>query len=331
MKVIITGATGFMGRNLAERLSEDGHQILATGRSLAVGNELRKRGIDFKPADIMNAEDLVEAFSPVDCVVHCAGKSGDWGRYEDYYKVNVVGTQNVLNACIHHGIKKLIFISSPSLYYNGENRLNVREDEPLPPRQASDYAKTKLIAERLLLDPRQNNCKVIILRPRAVFGPYDNTFVPRILRMSEKKAFPLINNGQALVDITYIENLIDAVRNCLAAQKTSWNQAYNVSNGNPITIRDWFAKILDIFERPFKPKNIPVPLAEIVATLMELSSRLPFGPKQPSMTRFSVGYMAKSMTLSLEKSKQQLGFSPRFGNQESFQSYRQWYQSYRED
>jgi nucleoside-diphosphate-sugar epimerase len=199
MKVIVTGATGFMGRNLSERLGEDGHQITATGRSLAVGKELRNKGIDFKPADLLDAEGLIEAFSPVDRVVHCAGKSGDWGRYRDYYRVNVAGTRNVLKACHHHGIEKLIFISSPSLYFNGRHRLDVREDEPLPPKQATAYARTKLMAEHLLFDPQQNCCQVISLRPRVVFGPYDSTFVPRILRMSAKKTFPLIDKGQALV------------------------------------------------------------------------------------------------------------------------------------
>ena len=327
MKVIITGATGFIGRNLAGSFYEDGRQVIATGRSLEVGNELQEKGIDFKPTDILDSGRLTDVFSPADCVVHCAGRSGDWGRYEDFYKANVVGTRNVLKTCIHHGIKKFIFISSPSMYFNGEDRFNISEDDPLPASQASHYAKTKLIAENELLATQQKGCKVIILRPRAVYGPYDNTFLPRILRLSEKRTFPLINNGQALVDITYIENFIDAIRYCLTAQEISWNEIYNISNGNPITIKDWFAQILEIFERPFKPKNVPLPLAGAVAGVMEFLSHLPFGPKQPSMTRFSVGYMAKSMTLSIEKARLQLGYAPRFDNRESFKRYKKWYQS----
>ncbi len=327
MKVIITGATGFIGRNLAASLREDGLQVIATGRSLEVGNALREKDIDFKPADMLDSGRLTELLSPADCLIHCAGRSGDWGSYEEFHQANVIGTRNVIKACIHHGIEKFIFISSPSIYFNGEDRLDIKEEDPLPASPANHYARTKLLAEGELSAIRQKRCQVIILRPRAVYGPHDTTFLPRILRLSENRTFPLINNGQALVDITYIDNFMDAIRNCLNAQDSSWNETYNISNGSPITIKEWFAQMLDILDRPFKPKNVPLPLAGAVAGVMELICSLPFGPTQPSMTRFSVGYMAKSMTLSIAKARLRLGYTPRFDNRESFRRYKRWHQS----
>jgi len=323
MKVIITGATGFLGRNLAESLHDDGVDVVATGRTRSVGDELSGQGMAFLPADILDAEGLEGVFASGDCVVHCAGRYGDWGSYDDFHRDNVVGTRNVVRACDRHGIRKLIFISTPSMYYDGKDRLDIAESEPLP-EQTMCYGKTKRIAELELLALRERGYRVIILRPRAVYGPHDNTIVPRILRMAKKRRMPMVNHGRALVDITYVGNFVDVVRASLNAGDEAWNEVYNVSNGDPMRVRDWFQQVLDIFDRPFRPLNVPEPAARAVAMGMEWASRLPFGPKEPSLTRFSVGYMAKSMTMSIAKAKEKLGWSPRVGNREGFERYADW-------
>ncbi|MFC1830158.1 NAD-dependent epimerase/dehydratase family protein [Thermodesulfobacteriota bacterium] len=330
MKIIITGATGFLGRNLAEHFHDDGMQVVITGRSPDVGDELQKKGIEFQKADILDLNELNHAVSFADCLIHCAARSGPWGRYRDFYENNVVGTQNVVSACRNHGIKKIIFISTPSVYFTGEDRYDISESEPLPERQASHYSKTKLISERELLALQHEGFKVIIFRPRALFGPYDNTFVPRILRLAEKKQMPLVNDGQALIDITYVDDFVDAVRKALFAPDDAWNEVYNISNGDPISVKEWFSEVLRIFDRPFRPKNIPEPAAKILAGIMEFVSYLPLVNREPPMTRFSVGYMAKSMTLNIDKAKQKLGYSPRVSNQEGFEKYAEWYNANRQ-
>ncbi len=138
---------------------------------------------------------------------------------------------------------------------------------------------------------------------------------------------PLINNGQALVDITYVDNFIDAIRSCLTAPENAWNETYNISNGDPISVKDWFAILLKIFDRPFKPKNFPESVTKIIAGMMEFIGYLPFVDKEPAMTRFSVGYMAKSMTLAIDKAKHKLYYSPRVSNEQGFELYAKWYHS----
>jgi len=325
MKVIVTGATGFMGRNLVEGLKQDGMEVIATGRNREVGAELEKSGVDFRPADIEDQKGLIKALSPTDCLVHSAGKSGHGDEYNEYHGPNVVGTRNVVEACRRHGIRKIIFISSPSIYFTRKDRYDISEDEPLPKKQKNPYSLTKLISERELLALAPEGFRTIILRPRGVYGPHDNTIVPIILKLAEKDAIPLINGGNALVDVTYVENYVDAVKKGLRAKDSAWNHAYNISNGDPITMREWFAEVLKIFDVPFRPKSIPIPAAKVMAGLMEAASFLPFGPKKPAMTRFTVGYMARSMTLSLKKAKDMLGYAPRIGTQEGFERYARWY------
>ncbi len=324
MKVIITGATGFLGRNLAESLSNDGIEVLATGRSPVAGKELQEKGTSFVTADIRDLDRLEQAFAPADCVIHCAALCDPWGKYKKFYEANVIGTRNVVKACRKHGIKKMVFISTPSIYFNGKDRYDISENEPLPDRQISNYSKTKRIAEEELTASGDQGYRTIILRPRAVYGPHDATIIPRILRMAEKKHMPLINGGRALIDITYVDNLVDAVKKSLTAPEDAWNDVYNISNGDPINVRDWFSQVLSIFERPFKPKEIPEFAAKTMAAVMELTGYLPFIGKEPPMTRFAVGYMAKSMTMNIDKAKQLLGYSPRVGNQQGFEKYAHW-------
>jgi nucleoside-diphosphate-sugar epimerase len=325
MKVIITGATGFIGRNLAEAFNAEGLEVVATGRSERIGRELEQGGITFHPADVRDADSVRRAFEPADCLVHCAGKSGDWGKYRDFFETNVMGTRNCIPACKAHGIGRILFISTPSVYFNGRDRFGISEDEPLPERQRSAYAKTKLMAEAELKALLGEGFQVMTFRPRAVFGPYDNTFVPRILMMAQSGKFPFINGGQALVDITYVDNLTSAVRKGLDAPPEAWNQIYNISNNDPVTIRHWFTSLLAFFGKELAPKNVPVPAAKAMATLMEAASLLPFGSKRPALTRFSVGYMARSMTLSIAKAKAMLGYKPLVGNEEGFKRTAAWY------
>jgi nucleoside-diphosphate-sugar epimerase len=327
VKIIVTGATGCLGRNVAETFHGDGMEVVATGRSTTIGAELRNRGVDFRTADIRDPAQLDRVLSPADCLVHCAGRSGDWGTYRDFHETNVIGTRNVVDACRRHGLTKIIFVSTPSIYYTGKDRYDVSESDPLPDKQRTHYARTKLIAESDLLQSPQSDYKAMVFRPRAVYGPHDRTFVPRILRLAKKKHLPLINDGRALTDITYVGNFVDAVKRSLEAPDRAWNQAYNLSNGEPITMREWFSQVLAIFGRPFRPKNVPEPVAKAIALSMELLGHLPFGPKKPAMTRFSVGYMARSMTMAIDKARENLGYIPRIGNREGFGKCAEWYGS----
>ncbi len=323
MKIIITGATGFIGRNLAEQLHENGIQVIATGRNEEIGRALTSHGVVFRPADLSSPQALEAAFSPADCVIHCAAKAGDWGGFDEFYQTNVLGTRHVIQACRRHGINRLIFISTPSVYIDGRDRFDILESDPLPARQLTHYAITKLAAEQELLALSDEGFEVIIVRPRAVYGPYDNTFIPRLLRMAKRRRFPLIGGGETRVDVTYIVNLVELIRAALSAPSTAWNQVYNLSNGDPLTIARWFELMLGVVDTPFRPKKVPEQAAWSLAALMELGTRLPFGPKQPLITRFSVRYMARSMTLSIAKASDLLDYRPRFATEESFTDYAQ--------
>ena len=344
VKILITGATGFIGRNLAERLHEDGHRVRATGRSTAVGGELRAQGIEFVPADLRDTGQVAAMMAPVDCVVHCAARAGPWGERREFFEANVLATRNVLAECRRLEIPRIVFFSSPSVYFDGTDRLDIRESDPLPERQLSSYGETKRIAEVELLEQAGTALRAIVFRPRAVFGPHDNAIIPRVLRLAEKRRVPLIDGGRAFtvlrvrdtgkgisrkvfgrIDVTAIDNLVDAVRRALAAPADAWNEVYNLSNGDPVMLRDWFAEILAALGRPFRPRDVPAPVAMVVAAILETVAGLRRGRPEPSLNRFTVGYMARSMTLSIVKARTKLGYHPSVTRHEALRRYAEWH------
>ena len=115
----------------------------------------------------------------------------------------------------------------------------------------------------------------------------------------------------------------------LVAPDHTWNEIYNVSNGEPITARDWFAQFFRILDRPFRPRNVPESPARMVEGAMEFISYLPFVKREPSMTRFTVAYQARTMTMSIEKARRKLNYSPQVSNQEGFKRLAPWYSAQR--
>ncbi len=325
MKLIITGATGFIGRHIADRLIEDGHEVIGIGRNPKIGSELEDKGVVFRTVDITSLEEMTNSISEADCMIHCAAKIGGWGKYGDFYNANVLGTSNVIHACRKYGINKIITVSSPSIYYTGKDRINVNENDPVPNKLANHYSTTKLMADRELLKFEREGFKTIILRPRAVHGPFDRTIIPHILSLSERKNMPLINGGNALSDVTYIDNLVDAVVLSMHANDKCWNEIYNISNGDPIKIKDWFAQVLKAFKRPYEPKVVPLFLANVMATLYAVRGSIPVFGKEPPMTHFSVGYLAHTLTMSIQKAKDALGYYPKVTNQQGFEMHASWY------
>lgn len=322
MKIIVTGATGFLGRRTAERLKEEGHQPIGLGRNTSIGKELMKSGIKFLQTDLSNQDQTRESFSKccADCVIHCAALSSPWGLYSDFFNSNVKATENILNACTQYHILKIIHISTPSLYFNYKNRLAIKESDPLPSRMVNYYAETKKIAENLVL---QSGMHSIILRPRGIFGPGDNAVFPRLLKSLDR--LPLIDGGTALMDITYIDNVVDAILLSLNPEISS-GQCFNITNDAPMTFIDiinLICKKLDLFYKAKKTSFIP---AYYFAKCLELFYRM-FSSKEPPVTCYALGLLATDMTLDISKAKSQLGYKPKISIEEGVENFAKWWRN----
>jgi nucleoside-diphosphate-sugar epimerase len=314
MQILVTGGTGFLGRHVVWRLAGQGHGVVFTGRSRPQAELVlaqlgaaaaRVRFIEVAHGTADSARVLAQAVEGAAAVVHCAALSSPWGRRADFMRANVASTREVIDACAAQRIGRLVNISTPSLYFDFRDRLGIREDEPLPP-PVNAYAQTKGIAEQLALHSGIE--QVISLRPRAIFGAWDNTLLPRLLRVARQARLPLMRGGAAQVDLTYVDNVVDAVE--LALHAPLQRATFNLSNGEPMAVLALFNALAQAFD--FAPRfvRVPYPLMAAVAGVFECAGRL--APHwEPPLTRYSAGLLAFSQTLDLTQARATLGYAPR--------------------
>ncbi|MFE1629465.1 NAD-dependent epimerase/dehydratase family protein [Brevibacillus reuszeri] len=324
-RVLVTGGTGFLGQKLVHRLHEEGYEVTALGRDQRIGSELQQKGIRFVQSDIRDKEAMVEACRNQDVVHHVAAFSSPWGTYRDMYATNVDGTSHIIAGCMKYGIERLVHVSTPSIYFAFDDREGIQENDPLPKRFANTYAHTKYLAECKVDEAFQAGLGAITIRPRALFGPGDNTILPRLIRANEKRFVPLIGGGRAVMDLTYIENVVDAQLLCMDSPASTLGQAYNITNGEPVTLIDVLSDVFRRLEMPLRAKELPYWQAFSAAWVLETLSRTLLGNREPVLTCFSVGVLAKSQTLDITKARKALGYSPRVSIAEGIEAFTQWW------
>lgn len=329
MKYLVTGGTGFLGRHVAWRLATGGAEVAFTGRREAAAREVldhapaRLRWFPIEHGSPDAACTLSRAARGAAAIVHCAALSSPWGRREAFERANVVATHEVLAACRKEAIPRLIHISTPSLYFEYRDRLLVREDEPLPP-PVNEYARTKALAEALVLAAKLP--ETVILRPRAIFGPWDRTLMPRLLRVMKAGPVPIMRGGRALLDLTYVDNAVDAVMLALNRPLARAAACYNVSNGEPVAVADLLRHVAEMFGLTLRTRRLPWPVVAALAWTMEGAAHLRAG-SEPRLTRYSAGVLAFSQTLSLAAIRDDLGYAPRIPIDEGLRRVAQWWRA----
>ncbi len=327
MKVLVTGGTGFVGRHVAWRLAGEGYEVVFCGRNHEAAAEvlrlapapmcfvLLEHGTDDAAVRLRQAAEGAEA------VIHCAALSAPWGSAEAFRRANLDSTREVLEACRTNGVRRLVHLSTPSLYFDFRDRLGIREDDPLPP-PVNLYARSKGEAEVLL--QQADLGQTLVLRPRAIFGPWDATLMPRMLRVMRRGAIPLMRGGKAELDLTYIDNLIDAIWLGLTQPLPRRYNLYNLSNGEPIRLDHLLARVAEAFELPLRTRRLPWPLVSTIARVLETTARLGSG-NEPLLTRYSAGVLAFSQTLDTCAIRSELGWQPRISLDEGIQRHARWW------
>jgi nucleoside-diphosphate-sugar epimerase len=256
-------------------------------------------------------------------IVHCAALSSPWGKKEEFYRANIASTKEVLAACKAVNISRLVHISTPSLYFNFQDRLGIREDQILP-NPVNEYARSKAFAEQLVhMSPIE---KKVVLRPRAIFGPWDAALMPRLLRVMEKGFVPLMRGGKIKLDITYVDNVVEAVWLSLNHQLPRQQCTYNVTNNEPLELDSLLQQIARAFELQIRTRKLPWPLVDGVARLLESTARFTQG-SEPLLTRYSAGVLAFSQTLNTDLIFNELGYVPKITIQEGIFRYAEWWKS----
>ena len=327
LKVLITGASGFLGGRATKffSLQFPNDHIFATSRRDNRADELVSKNCLFKAGDLLIPAFCDEITKDTDVVVHCAAFSSPFGSYSSFYDSNFLATKYLLDASIKNGVRKFIFISTPSIYFDFKDRFNIKESDPLPATFVNHYASTKLLAERYVLEANGKGIQTIALRPRAIIGAEDTVIFPRILEAHKKGKLKIIGNGKNSCDLTCVRNVIEAIICCINAPMSSYGQAYNITDGTPLLFWESLNYALTALDLVPPSKKIPLSLAFFAAGLVEIKSRLFKSLNEPSLTKYGVGILAKSMTLDISKAKKQLNYIPVMSTREGINEYIQWY------
>ena len=317
-KVLVTGATGFLGKYVVEELVEHGYEVRAFGRNSKVGRSLENSSVSFFQGDLTKVEDVVEACKGMDLVVHAGALSTVWGPWEDFYQANVLGTKYVLQACRENGLQRLVYVSSPSIYAAPKDQLGIKESDAPEENNLNNYIRSKLASEKLFKD--YPDVPSIILRPRGLFGIGDTSILPRVIKLSQKIGIPLIGDGRQLMDMTCVENVALAIRSALEAPEAK-GEVYNITNGEPRAFRDLLEESLTGLGYPIKYRKIPASLLSRIASSLEFIYKTLNLKGEPALTRYTYYLLRYSQTLDISKAERELGYHPKISISEGIEQY----------
>ncbi|WP_377506877.1 NAD-dependent epimerase/dehydratase family protein [Octadecabacter sp. R77987] len=301
-RVLVTGATGFLGGALLARLSQSGTPAVGIGRDPDRIAALRNLGFQMVAHDISQP---LSDIPDIDAVVHCAALSAPFGRRQAFVAANVTGTQNIADFAAARGIERVVHISSPTVGFAFADQLDQREDAPLPP-PVNHYAATKAAGETLI---RRHLPKAVILRPRGIYGAGDTALLPRVLRAAKARPLPLFRDGAARIDLTHVDDVVSAILAALDAPDAQ-GTTLNVSGGEVIAVRD----IVDqacaragITPRWRAARLWPMMQA---ARLIEGVAHLRSTPREPLVTRYGLGLFAYAQSLDISAARRVMGWQP---------------------
>ncbi|MEZ5275046.1 MAG: NAD-dependent epimerase/dehydratase family protein [Opitutaceae bacterium] len=311
--VLVTGASGFVGGALANRLLDQGRKVRVVCRSPVPA--LQARGAEWVRADLADPAAIRGSCQGMGTVFHVGAKVGIWGRLADFQSINVEGTQALINGCRDFEVPRLVFTSSPSVVFNGQPLQGADESLPYGRRIPAHYAATKALAEAAVLkadDP--GGLRTIALRPHLVWGPGDTNLVPRVIERARAGRLRIVGDGKNRVDLTHINNVVEAhlqaERRLFETPDRVGGRAYFITNDEPVVLWDWISQLLEQLNIPPIRKQISYRSARRLGAACEgLWSTLRL-PGEPPMTRFVASELAKDHWFSIGRARADLGYVP---------------------
>lgn len=311
MKVLVTGGGGFLGGAIVRRLIERGDKVRTFQRGSYPA--LEQLAVECGRGDLAEPEEVDAAVAGCDMVFHVAAKAGVWGPREEYYRANVVGTRNVLDACRRLGVGRLVYTSSPSVAFDGRDEEGIDESAPYAKRILAHYPATKAEAEQLVLAANSAELATVALRPHLIWGPGDPHLVPRVLDRGRRGRLRLLGSRPKLVDSTYIDNAATAhlaAADRLQPGAACAGKAYFISNGEPLPMAELINRILAAGHLPPVTRTIPPGLAYMGGGLLEVVYRALRLKTEPILTRFVARQLSTAHWFDITAARRDLGYEP---------------------
>jgi nucleoside-diphosphate-sugar epimerase len=308
MKILVTGATGLLGRHILKELQQRSEQIRALVLPGEPAQPLRAQGIEVVRGDITDPDTLSEAVRDIEVIFHLAGMMGVWRPLTDYRLVNVTGSGNLYRAARRAGVRRFVHTSSHTVYGLGHGRFLTEKDAVRPDRDPYSLSKAEgeRLIRRLMLE---SEIETVILRPGTFFGPYDHLHFGRMAQKTREGRALLLGKGDNALPFCYVTDIAQGF--LLAAyHKNAPGNTYNISNDRPLTQHEIYNEIADAvggkrpwLHLPYMPIYYGSILAERVLARVT-------GTKPPA-TRLGALMFGSDNRHSIEKARRELGYEPR--------------------
>ena len=305
MRVLVTGASGFLGRAVAAAIVAAGHEVRCFQRRPS-----GVPGVTDALGSITDPAAVAEAVAGVDAIVHLAAKVSLAGPADEFEAVNVGGTRTLLAAARAAGVPRLVFVSSPSVAHSGAS-ITGSDAEPADPAHArGDYARTKAAAELLALAADSPELRVVAVRPHLVWGPGDTQLIARVVERARAGRLPLLGHGAALIDSTYVDNAAGAIAAALERVDAVHGNSYVITNGEPRPVADLLAGICAAAGVATPAWRVPASVARAAGSVIEAAWRVFPGEDEPPMTRFLAEQLSTAHWFDQRRTRADLEWTP---------------------
>lgn len=302
----VTGGSGYVGRNLIKALIAKGWRVRSLVRSAKAAKVVEACGAEAVDGDLETLDAMRKGMEGCKVVFHSAAYLGDWGRYEDFYRGNVVGTENVLRMARDSNVSRFIHVGTEAALVGGRAIISATEDWPLPEKPMGFYPITKGLAEKRVLSVNAPDFSTIVMRPRFIWGKDDTTLLPRFVESVQQGKFMWINGGHYLTSTCHVDNVCEGL--ILAAERGRGGECYFLTDGPPVEVREFFTAL--IRSQGLEPGNKSIPrwVATLFASLIETVWKIFKLSGNPPITRTAVKLIGEEVTVVDTKARKELGY-----------------------
>lgn len=329
-KILVTGASGFIGGWISSILVERGYPVRALYRRSEIPGHLQdiqRRGGELQRRDLTRPEDVGAAVRGVDAVIHSAALARDWGYEQEFFIQNVEVTRLLVDEARRSGCRVFVFMSSLSVQGFGVHRRSTEEGPVYP--HLSGYQRSKKAAEEVVLGRGSPDLRVTVLRSGNAYGPGDTTTFYKLLAAQQKGVRGTVGGSRVLTSPVYVEDLVQAVILALENERSS-GEVFNITSGEEVTwaqMMDYCAELLGV--HPWI--ELPTRLAWIAARLFNGIYRLLGIRAEPPVFPYRVAHITRDYNFSIDKARRMLGFRPgtdwRTGLSRTVAAYRRYRES----
>lgn len=319
-RIAVTGASGVVGGAVARALLGRGTDVVAIQRG-EIPVDLSQAGAVSARADIAGPPDaLVDALAGCDAVVHAAARVDIVGAWEDFERINVLGTRQVIESARRAGVRRVVIVSSPSVAHAGFALVGASAEQADPDRARGHYSRSKAMAELIALAADSADLAVTAIRPHLVWGPGDSQLTARIIDRARQGRLVTIGSGAALIDTTYIDNAGSAIVAAVdrATHPEVRGKAFVVSNGEPRTVAEMLTRIAQAAGAHGPSRSVPFGLAKAGGVVLERVWERTGRDGEPPVTAFLAEQLATAHWFDQRQVRRALEWAPEVSLDEGF-------------